>query len=91
LENPGFKAPYLRTHADGKFNDNLLAQDECGSACKLVARPPALPPRIIQQVAAAFGNRGRFLPKPLDMVLKWAYSANGWKIWASKCQCCLGC
>jgi len=23
------KAPYLRTHADGKWNDNLLAQPEC--------------------------------------------------------------
>lgn len=31
------KAPYLRTHADGKWNDNLLAQPECGSSCKLIA------------------------------------------------------
>jgi hypothetical protein len=30
------KAPYLRTHADGKFNDNLLAQPECGSNCRLI-------------------------------------------------------
>jgi hypothetical protein len=30
------KLPYLRTHADGKFNDNLLAQSECGSNCKLI-------------------------------------------------------
>lgn len=30
------KAAYLRTHADGKWNDNLLAQDECNSQCKLV-------------------------------------------------------
>lgn len=29
------KAPYLRTHADGKWNDNLLAQGECGSDCKI--------------------------------------------------------
>lgn len=29
------KNPYLRTHADGKWNDNLLAQPECGSTCKL--------------------------------------------------------
>jgi hypothetical protein len=36
VREPG-KAAYLRTHADGKFNDNLLAQDECGSACKLIA------------------------------------------------------
>jgi hypothetical protein len=28
---------YLRTHADGKWNDNLLAQRECDGACKLVA------------------------------------------------------
>ncbi|WP_107313537.1 DUF3892 domain-containing protein [Burkholderia metallica] len=33
----GGKAPYLRTHADGKWNDNLLAQGECGVACKVVA------------------------------------------------------
>jgi hypothetical protein len=31
------KAPFLRTHADGKWNDNLLAQPECGASCKLVA------------------------------------------------------
>lgn len=30
------KAPYLRTHADGKWNDNLLAQAECNGACKLI-------------------------------------------------------
>lgn len=30
------KLPYLRTYADGKWNDNLLAQSECGAACKLV-------------------------------------------------------
>lgn len=30
------KNPYLRTHADGKWNDNLLALPECGSTCKLV-------------------------------------------------------
>ena len=31
------KHPYLRTHADGKWNDNLLAQRECNATCKLVA------------------------------------------------------
>lgn len=30
------KAPYLRAHADEKWNDNLLSQPECGSACKIV-------------------------------------------------------
>ena len=30
------KLPYLRTHADGKWNDNLLALAECDSTCKLV-------------------------------------------------------
>ena len=30
------KAPYLRTYADGKWSDNLLAQDECGSSCKII-------------------------------------------------------
>lgn len=31
------KAPYLRTYADGKWNNNLLAQAECGSNCAVVA------------------------------------------------------
>ena len=30
------KNPYLRTHADGKWNDNLLAQPECNGSCRLV-------------------------------------------------------
>lgn len=30
------KAPYLRTHADGSWNDNLLAQRECDSSCRIV-------------------------------------------------------
>jgi hypothetical protein len=30
------KAPYLRTHADGKWNDNLLAQPDCGAHCRLI-------------------------------------------------------
>jgi hypothetical protein len=30
------KHAYLRTHADGKWNDNLLAQAECTSNCTLV-------------------------------------------------------
>jgi len=30
------KAPYLRTYADGKWNDNLLALAECGSNCRLI-------------------------------------------------------
>jgi hypothetical protein len=30
------KAPYLRSYADGEWNNNLLAQQECGSTCKLV-------------------------------------------------------
>lgn len=30
------KAPYLRTHADGKWNNNLLAQQECGVDCRIV-------------------------------------------------------
>ena len=37
VRGDGFKAPYLRTHADGKWNDNLLAQDECTGACKLIS------------------------------------------------------
>lgn len=31
------KVPYLRTHADGKWNDNLLAQCECAGNCQLIA------------------------------------------------------
>lgn len=31
------KHPYLRTYADGKWNDNLLAQQECGSNCRVIA------------------------------------------------------
>jgi hypothetical protein len=31
------KAPFLRTHADGKWNDNLLALPECNVSAKLVA------------------------------------------------------
>lgn len=31
------KNPYLRTYADGKWNDNLLAQPECGTACKIIS------------------------------------------------------
>jgi uncharacterized protein DUF3892 len=33
---PEGKNPYLRTYADGKRNDNLLAQQECGNNCELV-------------------------------------------------------
>lgn len=35
VRQPG-RAPYLRTHADGQWNDNLLALQECGSNCKIV-------------------------------------------------------
>jgi hypothetical protein len=31
------KAPHLRTHADGKWSDNLLALPECNASAKLVA------------------------------------------------------
>lgn len=31
------KQPYLRTHADGKWNDNLLAQPECDGTCSVIA------------------------------------------------------
>lgn len=33
---PAGRAPYLRTHADGKWNDNLLAQPECTGSCPIV-------------------------------------------------------
>jgi hypothetical protein len=31
------RLPYLKTHADGKWNDNLLAQTECNGSCNLVS------------------------------------------------------
>jgi hypothetical protein len=31
------KAPFLRTYADQKWNDNLLAQPECDGNCKIIA------------------------------------------------------
>jgi hypothetical protein len=34
VREPG-KQPYLRTHADGKWNDNLLAQSECSANCSV--------------------------------------------------------
>jgi Protein of unknown function (DUF3892) len=36
VRNDGGKPPYLRTYADGKYNDNLLAQQECGAGCTIV-------------------------------------------------------
>ncbi|HLA72844.1 MAG TPA: DUF3892 domain-containing protein [Steroidobacteraceae bacterium] len=30
------KAPFLRTYADKTWNDNLLAQQECGGDCQFV-------------------------------------------------------
>ena len=30
------RQPYLRTYADGKWKDNLLALGECGSNCKVI-------------------------------------------------------
>lgn len=35
VRDPG-KYPYLRTHADGKWNDNLLALVECSNTCKVI-------------------------------------------------------
>lgn len=37
VRGDGNKDPYLRTHADGEWNDNLLAQRECDGTCKLIA------------------------------------------------------
>ena len=30
------KLPYLRTYADGKWSDNLLALAECGGSCRVI-------------------------------------------------------
>lgn len=37
VRGDGNKAPYLRTHADGKWNDNLLALAECTDVCRIIA------------------------------------------------------
>jgi Protein of unknown function (DUF3892) len=31
------KLPYLRTYADGKWNDNLLALSECDNTCTIIS------------------------------------------------------
>ena len=36
VRGDGNKAPYLRTHADGKWNDNLLSLSECTGTCKII-------------------------------------------------------
>ncbi len=36
VRGDGNKAPYLRTYADGKWQDNLLALAECNGACKTI-------------------------------------------------------
>lgn len=37
VRGDGMKSPYLRTHADGKWKDNLLALAECSGTCKLIS------------------------------------------------------
>lgn len=37
IRGDGNKAPYLRTYADGKWYDNLLALAECDGSCNLIA------------------------------------------------------
>ncbi len=36
VRGDGNKAAYLRTHADGKWNDNLLALAECPGTCQVI-------------------------------------------------------
>jgi len=37
VRGDGNRVPYLRTHADNRWNDNLLALPECnGDICKLI-------------------------------------------------------
>ncbi len=36
VRGDGNKAPYLRTYADGKWQDNLLALDECTGTCNII-------------------------------------------------------
>jgi hypothetical protein len=35
VREQGGKAPYLRSYADAKWNDNLLALPDCGSDCEI--------------------------------------------------------
>jgi len=36
VRGDGNKAPYLRTHADGKWTNNLLALTECNGSCRII-------------------------------------------------------
>jgi len=36
VRGDGNKAPYLRTYADGKWQDNLLSLDDCNGTCKII-------------------------------------------------------
>ena len=36
VRGDGNKFPYLRTYADGKWQDNLLALAECNGTCRLI-------------------------------------------------------
>jgi hypothetical protein len=33
VRGEGNKAPYLKTHADGQYNNNLLSLSQCGNSC----------------------------------------------------------
>lgn len=37
VPSEGLRGAYLRTHADGKWNDNLLALPECGPDCRVIS------------------------------------------------------
>jgi hypothetical protein len=37
VPSDGLRGPYLKTHADGKWNDNLLALPECGPDCRVIS------------------------------------------------------
>ncbi len=37
VRGDGNKAPYVRTHADGKWQDNLLALPECDPKSKVIS------------------------------------------------------
>lgn len=36
VRGDGTKAPYLRTYADGTWNNNLLSLSECGASCAVI-------------------------------------------------------
>jgi hypothetical protein len=37
VPSDGLRGPYLKTHADGEWKDNMLALPECGPDCRVIS------------------------------------------------------